>query len=79
MEEAQKPIVSVATLQLQLGDHKLLFRPADDMTGKESALLTQMFLNSVFVQTGAVIDFGAYIVENELQRHFVAIEQQENA
>ena len=75
MEEAQKPVVSVATLQLQIGDHKLLFKPADDMTGKEAALITQMFLNSVFVGSGAVIDFGTYIAEHQLHRHFVVLEK----
>lgn len=70
-EVKETPVVPVATMQIQIGDHMLLFKPADDMTAKECALLTQMFLNAVFVQGQAIIDFGTYIAENQLHRHFV--------
>lgn len=69
-------VVPVAKIRLQLGDKAISFEPTEDITGKELAMITQMFLNGVFANKEALIDFGSYINENNLGRHFVEIKPQ---
>lgn len=75
-----KPVVlPVATIRLQLGDKAIGFNPADDITGKEVALIMQMFLNGVFSDHAAMIDFGSYINHHNLGRHFSEIKEEKAA
>lgn len=63
----------VGGIQIQGADGSIAFVPADDITAKESALIMQMFLNGLMYRKDKPLDFGGYILANNLQRHFVQI------
>lgn len=73
--------VPVGGIRIQNGDQAISFSPADDITAKEVALIYQMFLNGIMHRGTELVDFGGYILANNLQRHFVEIrdEPQEKA
>lgn len=68
-------VVPVGDIRLQLGDKAIVFVPSDDITGKEVALVFQMFLNGI-MQRGGTLDFGSFIVKNNLQKHFAEIKDE---
>lgn len=68
--------IPVGDIRIQMGNEAIVFNPADDMTAKEVALVMQMFLNGIGHRGTALIDFGAFIVKHNLQRHFARIEDE---
>ena len=72
-----KPVMPVARIQLQMNGLSFVFRPLDDITPKEVAFIFQMFLNGI-IAGSKIIDFEAYINENNLSRHFEIVEEPSN-
>lgn len=76
-ETKTSPAVSpVADIRIKLDTMDLLFSPQDDISGKETALIFQMFFNAVFHKTDTLIDFGSFIAKHNLQKHFVEIKDE---
>ena len=63
----------VGGIRIQSGDDSIVFAPAEDITAREVAMVFQMFINGIMHRGPGKLDFGSYIVGNNLQRHFVAI------
>lgn len=72
----QPAAIPVGDIRIQMGNEAIVFAPADDMTAKEVALIMQMFLNGIGHRGSNLIDFGAFIVKHNLQRHFARIEDE---
>lgn len=68
--------VPVGGIRIQNGDHAITFAPTDDITAKEVALIFQMFLNGIMHRGEGLLDFGTFIMENNLQKHFARIEEE---
>ena len=76
--------IPVGGIRIQNGDHSIAFVPTDDITAKEVALIFQMFINGIMHRSNELLDFGGFIVANNLQKHFAEIkdepqESQENS
>ena len=69
-------IKSVGDIRVQLDDKSLLFDPLDDISGKEVALIMQMFLNAMFHRDKAVLDIGGFLNKHNLQKHFAEIKDE---
>lgn len=69
-------VIAVGDVRINLGQQSFAFTPADDMTGKESALVLQMFMNALAYRGDGVIDFGSYITKHNLQKHFTEIKDE---
>lgn len=76
-EEIKEPTaIPVADIRLKLDTTELLFVPQDDITGKETAMIFQMFFNALFHKSEKLIDFGSFIAKHNLQRHFAEIKDE---
>ena len=75
-EETKNTSIPVGDIRVQMGEEAIVFNPTDDITGKEVSLILQMFLNGLGYRGDGLIDFGAFIVKHNLQRHFVRIENE---
>lgn len=73
MTETKKATIPVGDIRIQMGEESIVFAPADDMTAKEVALVVQMFLNGIGYRGEELLDFGAFIVQHNLQRHFAKV------
>lgn len=71
----QPSSIPVGGVTIRMGEESIVFTPADDMTGKECALVMQMFLNGLAHRDKNLVDFGTFIANNNLQRHFSKIEE----
>ena len=71
-----KGLISVGDIQIQLDGHSIIFAPTDDITGKEVAMVLQMFLNGMAHKGTEVIDFGSFINKHNLQKHFAEIKDE---
>lgn len=72
----EKTLIPVGGIRIQNGDNSIVFMPSDDITAKEVALIFQMFLNGVMHRGEHMLDFGAFIISNNLQKHFVAVAEE---
>jgi hypothetical protein len=68
--------VPVGGIHIQNGDQSIYFNPTDDITAKEVALIFQMFLNGIMRREAGLLDFGSYIVANNLQKHFAEVKDE---
>lgn len=58
-------------------DHEaFVFRPADDITAKEVALIFQLFLNFILNKEADSVNFDAYVIKHSLGRHFFKIRKE---
>ena len=76
-------VVPVGDIRIQMADKAVVFAPKDDITGKEVALIFQMFLNGMGQRQG-IVDFDSFLKAHGLYKHFAEIaneseKSQENA
>lgn len=65
--------VPLPLFPITLEDHehrRYAFMPQSDMTGLESALLTQLFIKMTLNRSGTMLDWMAYLHDHRLERHF---------
>lgn len=74
-ETTEQQSVAVGSVTIRMGEDAIVFTPADDMTGKECALVMQMFLNGMAHKGKELVDFGTFIANNKLERHFSKLEE----
>jgi hypothetical protein len=67
----------VGELRIALDDKAIVFRPADDLTPVELSHLMVMFINGLVAKNK--IDFGSYIEQKNLGRHFSLLTEPEKA
>lgn len=72
MTEEVKEVSPIGEIRIQLGDQSIVFKPADDITAPEVARLMVMFLNGLMAKSP--VDFGAYINQHNLGKHFSLLE-----
>lgn len=68
--------VPVSNIRIQNGGESIFFNPTDDITAKEVALIFQMFLNGIMHREAKLLDFGSYILANNLQKHFAEVKDE---
>ena len=79
MTEAQQAtasqIVPVGEIKVNIGNVELIFKPTDDITASDCTKLMVMFFNGVMAKTP--VDYGAYIAQHDLAKHFMLVQQEQ--
>ena len=70
-EEVTQKVEPVGEIRIQLGDQSIVFNPTADITGHEVARLMVMLLNGLMAKSP--VDFGAYINQHNLGKHFALL------
>lgn len=71
MSEENKEPQSVGEIKIQMGDQAIVFTPLEDITAYEVSKLMVMLINGLMAKT--TVDFGSYINQNNLGKHFSAV------
>jgi hypothetical protein len=61
----------IGEIRIQMNDQAIVFKPTDDITGNEVARLMVMFMNGLLAKSP--VDFGAYINQHNLGKHFALL------
>ena len=71
----EQTAIPVGDIKVQIGNVDLVFTPAKDISGYDTAKLMVMFINGLMAKQP--INLGDYIAQHDLSKHFTLLQNEQ--